>query len=127
RVRWRPHASEKDRVDLLAGLGLTPRDGAGVAYAGCWGRSDKDREALLATGSDGGIKGWLNPKPLLDKEGEREAQAGSDKANVELRAGWNEIRVKLDGGGGAWGFLLELRDRDGGQPLRGLEYRTTPP
>ena len=82
---------------------------------------------VLATGSDDGIKVWINRELKLDKAGQREALPGSDEAKIELREGWNEILVKVDNRFGRWGFYLELRDPETGRPLENIEYRIDPP
>jgi hypothetical protein len=131
-VRWKAHASPLDYVDLANVFNNQPARrelgmyGPAVAYAACWVRSDRARPALLSLGSNDGIKVWVNRRPVADRRVERAAQPGQDRAACELAAGWNELLVKVDNQGGGWGFYLDLRE-PGGAPLRGLEYRTTPP
>src|SRR5262249_33440842 len=79
-VAWRAERTEHEtgRVDLQALFGLPSDDSAGVAYAVCWVHTARSRPAVLATGSDDGIKVWLNRKQVLDRAGQREAVAGDD-------------------------------------------------
>jgi hypothetical protein len=56
------------------------------------------------------------------------ARPDSERANVELSSGWNEVLVKIDCTSyGHLAFYLELRDPETGRPLSGVEYRTRPP
>jgi hypothetical protein len=90
-------------------------------------RSDKARTATLATGSDDGIKVWINRKPKINEAVHREAEPGKDIQKIDLKEGWNEILVKVDNRFGRWAFYLELRDPDVNMPLEGVEFSTTPP
>jgi hypothetical protein len=127
RVNWAPLNSGTDRIDLLKQLSMVPERSDGVAYAACWVRAPRERQVILAAGSDDGIKVWLNRNLVLDKAGQREAEPGQDRMPITLQAGWNELLVKLDHRQGPWGFFLELRDPRTDAPAGGLELRGTPP
>jgi hypothetical protein len=122
-LRWRPHTSSTDYVDLAA---LFKIQDPAVGYAVCWVRSDRVRAAQLSLGSNDGIKVWVNGKQVADRPVSRSAAPGQDHAACELAAGWNELRVKVDNTGGPWGFYLELQEPDGKSPLSGLELRVKP-
>jgi hypothetical protein len=124
KIRWRFHHSDADKIDLER---FFAHGEAGVAYAACWVRAADKRAAVLATGSDDGIKVWLNRKLTLDRQVHREAVPGEDQCRIELAAGWNEILVKVDNDFGSWAFYLELRSVDSGRALRDVEFRTTRP
>jgi hypothetical protein len=123
KVGWVPHHSATDKIDLEK---FFEHGEAGVAYALCWLRCDR-RKALLATGSDDGIKVWINRRLVLDQPVHREAVAGDDKTPVELSGSWNELLVKVDNKFGSWAFFLELRDLIAGRPNPVVECRLTPP
>jgi hypothetical protein len=123
KVRWKPHRSETDKIDLQQ---LLDYGEAGVAYALCWVRSSKQK-ALLATGSDDGIKVWINRRQALDRPVHREAVPGEDQTPIDLGQEWNEVLVKVDNRFGTWAFFLELREADGSGPLADVQVRTTPP
>ncbi|MBV9125913.1 MAG: hypothetical protein JO112_21390, partial [Planctomycetes bacterium] len=124
KVRWRLHHSDDGKIDLEK---FFAHDDAGVAYALCWVRSPWKRPALLATGSDDGLKVWVNRKVVLTERVHREAVPGDDKTPIELEAGWNELLVKVDNRVGTWAFYLELRDPGTSAALPDIEVRTTPP
>jgi hypothetical protein len=128
KIRWKEYHSKQDRIDLLHACGVSLYDSRGVvAYAVCWVKSDKDRPAILATGSDDGIKVWINRKIVHDKAAARVAAPNSERTPVRLQTGWNEVLVKIDNIEGTWAFYLELLDPPSGEPLPGVQYRITPP
>ena len=128
KIRWKEYHSKQDLIDLLAACSLRNEDSQGaVAYAVCWVKSDKERPVILATGSDDGIKVWLNRKIVHDKGGYRPADPNSERTPIRLIAGWNEVLVKIDNHSGPWGLYLRFLDSGTGGPLSGVEYRITPP
>lgn len=128
KMRWQEYHSPEGKIDLLRACSLRFELSWGaVAYSACWVRCDAKRRAVLATGSDDGIKVWINRELVLDKAVHREAEPDSERTPIELSAGWNEVLVKIDNESGTWGFFLELRDPATGGPLQGVEYRLRPP
>ncbi|HWG43901.1 MAG TPA: hypothetical protein VN688_14080 [Gemmataceae bacterium] len=128
KIRWKEYHSKQDRIDLLDACSLRSEDAGGaVAYTVCWIKSDKERLAILATGSDDGIKVWLNRKIVHDKGGYRPAAPNSERTPIRLKAGWNELLVKIDNYSGPWVLYLQLLDPATGSTLSGVEYRIKPP
>lgn len=128
KARWKPYHAKEGIITLNDVFSLKPEDAGGaVAYAVCWVKSDKDRSAILATGSDDGIKVWINRKQVLDKGGYRATQPGSERTPIRLKAGWNEVLVKIDNVAGFWSYCLELLDPPSGKGLPGVLYRILPP
>jgi hypothetical protein len=128
KVRWKPYHSKEGRIDLIHAFSLREDEARGaVGYAVCWVKSDKDRLAILATGSDDGIKVWINRKIAHDKAIERSAAPNSERTPVRLTVGWNEVLVKVDNNTGEWAFYLELLDPPTGKALPGAQYRIMPP
>jgi hypothetical protein len=129
KIRWKEYKSREDKISLRDACSVAFADTRGaVGYAAVWVRCERERSAVLVTGSEDGIKVWLNRKKVLDEAGPRLAAPDSERANVELASGWNEVLVKIDCNNyGHWAFYLELRDPQTGKPLSGVEYRTTPP
>jgi hypothetical protein len=128
KVRWQAHKSDTSKINLEKVFDR-PFNESNAAYAVCWvKRPDaKTDKAILATGSDDGIKVWVNRKLRIDAAVSRDAAPGKDVQEVRLQPGWNEILVKVDNRFGRWAFYLELRDPDTEQAIEGLEVRTTPP
>jgi hypothetical protein len=126
KVKWQLHKSETGRIGLDKFF-ERPFNESNLAYAVCWVKCDKERPAVLATGSDDGIKVWINRKRQIDVGEQREAEPAKDIRKITLNAGWNEILVKVDNRFGRWAFYLEVRDPDSERAMDGVEYRTTPP
>ncbi|MHC4711897.1 MAG: carboxylesterase family protein [Planctomycetota bacterium] len=84
-----------------------------VAYAFCRIASDVEQEVYGHVGSNDGIKVWVNGEPVLSVFTERR-DAGRDQNHfmTTLRAGVNEVLVKIDNKKEDWNFLLELYGRD---------------
>jgi hypothetical protein len=127
KVRWKEYHAKKGRIDLLDVFSLKKEEAKGaVGYAVCWVKCDKEKEAILATGSDDGIKVWLNLGIVHDKGGARPATPRNDRTPIQLKAGWNEMFVKIDNQAELWEFYFELLDPTG-NALSGVEYRIEPP
>jgi hypothetical protein len=122
-VRWRPHHSGDDKIDLAEFFNYRQ---AGVAYAVSWVFSDEDRAVTLGVGSDDGIRLWVNRRQVHDIKGGRQAKPGQDLVKARLKKGWNEVRAKVDNIMGTWELYLELRSADGSEPLKLLSSSTPP-
>lgn len=124
KVRWQPQDFVHERIDL--GKHYDHHE-AGVAYAVCWFFCDGQPKGILATGSDDGIKVWLNRKLVLNKPGPRDAEPRSDLTPVELQPGWNELLVKIDNRLDEWAFYLDLLDPKTNETMPNIVHRATPP
>ncbi|MHB1423574.1 MAG: hypothetical protein ACYC3I_10340 [Gemmataceae bacterium] len=125
KVHWQRHDSSTDKIDLQK---FFDRGEAGVAYAACWIKPAWRTQAILATGSDDGIKVWINRKLVVDKAVHREAVPADDKTPITLEDNWQEILVKIDNRFGTWAFYFDLLDPRTGRPLprERFQVRTTP-
>lgn len=68
------------------------------------------REAELTVGSDDGITVWINGELVHDNPVHRGWQPDQDRLRVPLRAGKNDIQVRVFNGGGPWGFNLKIAE-----------------
>lgn len=113
-VRWRLIAAGTDAakpivLDLAGLYAGTNR----VAYARTWVYSEKETDARLELGSDDAVKAWLNGRAIHTNNVARACVSGSDKVNVTLKAGWNELQLKVAQNIGPWEFCARLCNRDG--------------
>ena len=123
RVAWKLAANNPAGfVDLLKTF--QPNNQV-CAYAAIYVRSPTARKALLSAGSDDGIKAWINGQLAVSHNLTRGAAPGQEEASVTLRAGWNEVLLKITQGDGGWGFYFDLLAPDG-QPIPGLVYGPKP-
>ncbi|MCC7495063.1 MAG: HEAT repeat domain-containing protein [Fimbriimonadaceae bacterium] len=75
--------------------------------------------ARLAIGTDDGIKLWLNGALVHANNAVRGLTPDEDKCDVQLRAGWNELFVKITQHTVGCGATFRLTRPDG-QPIAGL-------
>lgn len=125
-VRWRWVEAPGYRVAPREALGLPAEQAFGVYYAFAYVYSPQARRAQLVTAFADSLRVWLNgrevlhlhrhPKWLLLRE------VWAEKAEVELRRGWNRLLVKL--GPSLMvpsAFMLRLAD-SGGATLRDVVF-----
>jgi len=120
-LKWqRVRARGTGTVDLNALF--TPNDNV-CAYLALYVKSPDARKVQFAGSADDGMKVWLNGALLPGDPNRNGAWPG--KAPAELRAGWNEMLVKVIEIGGWWGFDLVIRTPEG-KPITDLEYSYKP-
>jgi HEAT repeat protein len=103
------------RVDLNATMNGSDR--AAYLRTAVW--SPRDQSARLEVGSDDGAKVWWNGALVAAKNVPRGCVPGEDKVDIALRAGWNELLLKVVNGAGAWAACARVRDADGSR-IEGL-------
>jgi hypothetical protein len=110
-VAWKPVAAEPDGyVDLRANV--QPSE-AMVAYAATTVTAKRAAEALLTLGSNDGAKVWVNREQVYAKHVGRGARAHEEQIPIRLREGPNQILLKIENWGSAWGFYVAIVDFDG--------------
>lgn len=93
------------------------------AYAAIIVHSPEDRQALMTAGSDDGVKIWINGTQILARDVGRGAKPDDERANVNLKAGDNEVLIRVTQGGGQWGFYFDLVNLVG-EPMHDLEWKS---
>jgi hypothetical protein len=118
-VPWKPASNNPAGfVDLLQ---LFQPNNHVCAYAVIYVKSPNARRALLSAGSDDGVKIWVNSDLKVSHDTTRGAAPGQEEQPVDIRAGWNEVLLKITQGDGGWGFYFDLLT-PGGQPMPDLVY-----
>ena len=69
-------------------------------------------DAWLGIGSDDGLKVWVNGRRLIDSWIVRPSRLDDDVVQFRLKAGRNQILVKVQNETGAWSFIARLRVRE---------------
>jgi hypothetical protein len=116
KVNWKP-LPKGDTHELLGVLG----DQANcAAYAKTVIVAPADTEAVLLSGSDDGLKAWLNGEVVLNSNVDRGMVADQDMAPIQLKKGANELLLKITQGGGGWAFCARVVNAEG-QPIVGLK------
>ncbi len=125
-VEWRvlPPSDDASRpwaMDLLKSVGGEQC----VAYARTWVFSPRAQAVRLEIGSDDGAKIWVNDKLVHANNTARALQPAQDKADAQLREGWNALLVKVTQNNLGWGFCLRISDPDGAR-MEGLRASLSP-
>jgi CubicO group peptidase (beta-lactamase class C family) len=79
-----------------------------VAYAYTTIKSEAAGKAILALGSDDGVRVWLNGKLTHDHLVGRGVSKDEDLVTVTLQTGDNPLLIKVEQGSGDWGFVLRI-------------------
>ena len=115
-LAWQPFLGDHDRIDLRKACAS---DDKAAAFAISWLFNRQEQEALLSVGSDDGMKLWFNRKLVHNVDTHRSSSPGQEKIPVILKAGWNEILVRVDNrGGGDWNFYAEFRSPNNKEALK---------
>ena len=118
-VGWQAsHSSPSGELDLREILGAS-HSTAGVAYAFCQLRAEREQTVTLRIRSNDGVRAWLNQDLIHDHRAARTLDAGEDIVPALLQKGINRLLVKVDQRGGAWGLVLSMAGKDG-KPVRGI-------
>lgn len=94
-------------------LNLTNIPGTGPRYAKFQVRSKTERSAWLAVSAPGSVATWFNGTKIHSFDADTATHPDLDPpVSVTLRAGWNQILVKIDGRGADW-MVVRFIDSDG--------------
>lgn len=125
-IKWtRPlNAAGTGIVDLLALL--KPNENC-YAYAAATVLVEKDCEGLLLLGSDDGITVWLDGREIHRNPAQRGVKPDEDRVKLKLTAGAHALVLRIDQGGGGWGFCARISDASGAKPLPGVTLKCPAP
>ena len=123
-VKWvaAPHPADAAlfwQVDLLPIAGA--KDSVVYVKTRVW--SPKAQKARLDIGSDDGVKLWVNGKMVHANNTMRPLKAAEDKAEADLKEGWNDFHAKITQNEMGCGLCLRVRGPDG-SVLDGLKVDT---
>ncbi|MCP4640497.1 MAG: DUF4091 domain-containing protein [bacterium] len=124
---WRAHTSPNDYVDFCT---VFDENQQVVAYAACVIEFEQAGDAILALGSNDGIKAWLNGHVIWENHRPRGAERDQDFVRVTVRKGPNLLLAKVDQGWGNWGLYARVIDKteavarlmDDPEPIIEAEY-----
>jgi len=118
-IKWKLARMQESQVSFDRELGKhLDCNGYGLTYV----ESPRKMKVQLGIGSDDTVKVWLNGKVVHVNKTFRGLSVDQDKITVTLKAGINEIFIKVGQGSGEWGFAVTLKDPNG-KPLTGLKGR----
>ena len=84
-----------------------------VAYAVRTIIADKPRKVKFITGSDDGLRVWVNGKKVIETTLLRAAEPDQDSTVVDLEAGKNVVVAEVSQADGGWGLYFRIEDEDG--------------
>jgi len=106
---WKPvQVGGDDAIVDLDSL-MSPNDNV-AAYAFAEIHLKKARRVVFKTGSDDGIRVWINGKLVHSVLEPRGLTVDEDSFEADLAEGRNAVLVKICEGGGGWGFCLRIED-----------------
>lgn len=108
KVRWR---ALRTRSGLVGPEDAPfPRKDDIVLYAYCEVEAPEARRTAVLLGSDDGAKVWVNGRLVHSKAARRALVPDQDRFEVDLAKGRNTVLLKVEQGGGPWGFSLRFDD-----------------
>lgn len=102
KLKWTAHPEWQD------GKSYSLPGGFAATYLYRTIHADRPMPITLSFGSDDGIKVWLNGEPVLANKLIRVVAPDQEKATVDLRAGQNNLLVKIVNGGGGYAFYFRV-------------------
>ena len=106
-LAWKAVEASDGIVDLVKSIGA--RDYV-VAYALADVDSPAAGSVLLGMGSDDAIKAWVNGRPVHSNWVMRPVGKDQDLVSVDLKAGRNQILLKIQNGTQDWAFAARSLD-----------------
>jgi hypothetical protein len=104
--------SPENFVDFAARFPEDQRENV-AGYAVRKFASDKARKVKILTGSDDGLRVWVNGRLVQSVSVGRDARADSESCNAELAEGENTLIAEVSQLNGGWGLYFRLQDEKG--------------
>ncbi|WP_375314933.1 metallopeptidase [Schlesneria sp. DSM 10557] len=98
-IDFEPHFPKENRVNV-------------AGYAALKFNSPERQTVKLLTGSDDGLRIWLNGHIVQEKLALRSARPDDDEASIELRKGANLFLVEVSQATGGWALYFRLVDAE---------------
>jgi hypothetical protein len=100
--------SKSSRINIESQYHNAPSQA--VAYLGRTINSKSSQKIFITTGSDDGIRVWLNGELVTQALEARAADPDAETNAATLKAGENHLLVEVNQNGGAWALYLRLED-----------------
>lgn len=110
-ISWTARSADERGYLDLGSIDPATRDRS-LSYARVGLRVDSPREVLYAMGSDDGARLWVNGAQLYADRGQHGASPLQQIGTASLQAGWNEVLIGVENGGGASGLYFRLLDSE---------------
>ena len=122
-LKWMPFEfSQGIVVPLSDQIGEFPFFDRIAYYVFCKVISDKERQLILAIGSDDGHKSWFNGELITSVNVmSRSAQPDTDQGKVTLKKGENTLLLKVCQGQGKLGHIVRFLEPENNRPVTDLK------
>jgi|GEM_PF-3570972 len=124
-VGWKKHHTE-DVVGIMDATELIQPDTNVALYALAFVESPEEMDVQIRAGSDDTLSIWLNGKRIHHNDVARGVTFDEDKVDAHLQKGVNSLMLKVCQGGGGWGFVARIVDRNG-KPIPTLRVLSEQP
>src|SRR5262249_32588786 len=105
-LRWRAETADATGfLDLAACFDQAEHI---AAYALTYVYAKTEQEVVLLTGSDDGLRLWLNGQMIHEFPQNRSPRPDQDRVLATLRAGWNTVLAKVVNDTGRHGLFLRI-------------------
>jgi HEAT repeat protein len=111
-IGWKKHHTE-DVVGMVDATKLIRPNTNVALYALAFIRSPEEMDVQIRAGSDDTLSIWLNGKRIHHHNVARGVNFDEDKIDARLQEGVNALLLKVCQGGGGWGFVARISDKDG--------------
>jgi HEAT repeat protein len=111
-VTWAPYTCQSPTGSIDLGSIFGAADNC-TAYGLAKVTVPAEMDAIVKSGSDDGIKIWVNGKAVHENNVNRGAAIDQDQAPIHLVAGENTILLQVTQGGGGWIGFVRLTKTDG--------------
>lgn len=111
-ANWKLHEAMGEVINLDAAVSTRAEV---VAYGYATVECDTDQNAILAVGSNDGVRIWLNGEEIWKHLAGRGLKKDEDRIPVRLKAGRNSILLKIEEQGDTWAFCCRFLPFDAAQ------------
>jgi predicted esterase len=111
-LHWLPHTSWQDTVNLAEATGARLFRGRSapteVAFAAAVLKREREGDAVLSVGSDGGVRVWVNGRLVHASRSERLFRFDDEQVPVQLVKGDNPLLLQLEHRTGPWSLAVRV-------------------
>lgn len=124
-IGWRKHHTESV-IGMVDATKLMDPNTNVTLYALALMESPEEMDVQIRAGSDDTLSIWLNGKRVHHHDVSRGVTFDEDKVDAHLQKGTNSLLLKVCQGGGGWGFVVRIVDKNG-KPIPTLKILSEQP
>jgi HEAT repeat protein len=124
-IGWKKHHTE-NVIGMVDATKLIRPNTNVALYAVAFVESPEEMDVQVRAGSDDTLSIWLNEERIHHNNVHRGVTFDEDKVDVRLQKGINSLLLKVCQGGGGWGFVARIVDKNG-KPIPALKVLSEQP